>query len=298
MPEDLVLEEDLLGDLLRAADEVRAAQIAAGLELLAGHRRPAALAADAVHHRLQAREGDVGGGLRGVGDEAVRVDAQRQAVVPGLGGGLAVQLGERREALGLPADDRQRQRQAEHAGAHDRPRRAADGDPDGQRVLHRPRVDAEAVERGAVAARPRDVLARAQREQQLELLGEQLVVVVEVVAEEREGLDERAAPGHDLRAPAGEQVDRREVLEDADGVVRAEHRDRARQADALRARGRGAEHDGRRRHGEVGAVVLADAEDVEADLVGELDLLHQVAQALLRADRPPVAGSGVRSAKV
>ena len=30
--------------------------------------------------------------------------------------------------------------------------------------------------------------------------------------------------------------------------------------------------------GEVGAVVLADAEDVEADLVGELDLLDEVAQ--------------------
>ena len=45
------------------------------------------------------------------------------------------------------------------------------------------------------------------------------------------------------------------------------------------------EHDGRRRDGEVGAVVLADAEDVEADLVGELDLLDQVAQPLAGADR-------------
>ena len=55
-----------------------------------------------------------------------------------------------------------------------------------------------------------------------------------------------------------------------------------RQADARGARrGRG-EHDGGRRDGEVGAVVLADAEDVEADLVGELDLLEEVAQALLR----------------
>ena len=35
--------------------------------------------------------------------------------------------------------------------------------------------------------------------------------------------------------------------------------------------------------GEVGAVVLADAEDVEPDLVGQLDLLEQVAQPLRRA---------------
>ena len=60
-----------------------------------------------------------------------------------------------------------------------------------------------------------------------------------------------------------------------------------------------AEHHGRRRDREVGAVVLADAEDVEPHLVGELDLLDQVAQPLLGADRArPCAGSGVSSAKV
>ena len=57
-------------------------------------------------------------------------------------------------------------------------------------------------------------------------------------------------------------------------------RDRARQPDPLGARRGGGEHDRRRRDGEVGAVVLADAEDVEPDLVGELDLLEQVAQPL------------------
>ena len=53
-------------------------------------------------------------------------------------------------------------------------------------------------------------------------------------------------------------------------------RDRAGEPDALRARGGGGEDDGRGGDGEVGAVVLADAEDVEPDLVGELDLLDEV----------------------
>src|SRR5215217_7117375 len=57
VPEDLVMEEDLLDDLLRAADEVGAPQRARRVELLARHRRPAALPADAVHHR---GEGGVG----------------------------------------------------------------------------------------------------------------------------------------------------------------------------------------------------------------------------------------------
>ena len=60
-----------------------------------------------------------------------------------------------------------------------------------------------------------------------------------------------------------------------------------------------AEHDRRRRDDEVGPVVLADAEDVEADLVGELDLLDQVrAAAARRLIVCPVDGSGYSSAKV
>jgi hypothetical protein len=45
-------------------------------------------------------------------------------------------------------------------------------------------------------------------------------------------------------------------------------------------------------------VVLAHAEDVEAELVGERDLLEQVAQPFLRADRRAGAGVGGRLAKV
>ena len=62
----------------------------------------------------------------------------------------------------------------------------------------------------------------------------------------------------------------------------------------LRALGGGAQDDGRCRHGEVRAVVLADAEDVEPDLVGELDLLDEVREALLGRD----GASEVSSPKV
>ena len=47
----------------------------------------------------------------------------------------------------------------------------------------------------------------------------------------------------------------------------------------VRAR-RGGEHDRGRGDDEVRPVVLADAEDVEPDLVGQLDLLEQVAHPL------------------
>ena len=162
---------------------------------------------------------------------------------------------------------------------------AADRDPDRERVLHGAGVHGQVVDRRPVAAAPRHALGLADLQQQLELLGEELVVVVEVVAEEGEGLDERAAPGHDLRAPVAQQVQGRELLEHADGVVRAQDAHRAGQPDVLRAPGGGAQDDGRSAHGEVGTVVLADGEDVEPEGVGELDLLDEVREALLGRDR-------------
>jgi len=137
-----------------------------------------------------------------------------------------------------------------------------------------------------VSARPRDVLGVANGQQQLEVLGEEVVVVVERITEKRERLDERASARHDLGPAAREQVEGREVLEDTDRIVGAEHGDRAREADRGRSFGRRGEHDSRGGDSELGPVVLADAEHVEADLVGELDLLEQVAQPLRRRDRP------------
>ena len=138
-------------------------------------------------------------------------------------------------------------------------------------------------------------LGVADREQQLELLGEQLVVVVEVVAEQRERLGERAAAGHDLGASAREQVDLGELLEDPHRIVGAEHGDRAREPDPLGPHRDRGQHDGRRRDEEVGAVVLADREHVEPQLVGELGLLHQVAHPLLGGDARREVGEGGES---
>ena len=124
------------------------------------------------------------------------------------------------------------------------------------------------------------------RQQQVELLGEQLVVVVEVVAEQRERLGERAAPGHDLGAPAGEQVDGGEVLEHAHGVVRADStvtalvsRIRAVRAATAASTTAGAET------AKSGRWCSPTPNDVEPDLLGELRLLDQLRAAA--AARPP-----------
>jgi hypothetical protein len=61
--------------------------------------------------------------------------------------------------------------------------------------------------------------------------------------------------------------------------------------DALGARcGRG-ERDGRRRDRIVRPMMLAEAEDVEDDPVGELDLLQDVGELLSTSTGSPVSGS-------
>ncbi len=131
-----------------------------------------------------------------------------------------------------------------------------------------------------MAPGPRHVRFFAKQQQELKLLGVQLVVVVEVVAEQRKGLDERPPPGHDLRASVRQQVHLGELLEDAHRVGRAEDGDGARKPDALGLDGGRTQHDRGGGHEEVGPVVLADAEHVEPELVGELDLLHQLIHPL------------------
>ena len=116
------------------------------------------------------------------------------------------------------------------------------------------------------------------------------MIVVEVVAEERKGLDEGAPSGHDLSAPPGDQVELGELLENPHRVVRAQDRHRAGETDALGpGRDRRQDHGGRGDE-KVGPVVLADGEQVEPELIGQLGLLEELAHPLLRAG----AGAQVR----
>ncbi len=76
------------------------------------------------------------------------------------------------------------------------------------------------------------------------------------------------------------------------GIVGGKDRDGAGQADVLGARRRRGEYHSRRGGDEILPVVLADAEDVETDLIGQLDLLHQVSEPLDGVD--PLAGQRIR----
>ncbi len=198
---------------------------------------------------------------------------------------LAIEIEQRRETGRFAADNRKRKRQAQHAGADDGLRCAANRDPDRQFVLIGARIDATVADGRPVVARPRHTLTLPKSEKQVKLLGEELVIVGEVVTEQREGFDEGPSPGHDLRTPPGKQIERCELLEDADRIVRGKYGDGACELDAFRALGGGSERHDRRRGRVVRAVMLAKPKDIEPDLVGKFDLFNQIAQSLTWTDR-------------
>jgi hypothetical protein len=217
MAEDFVLTEDLGDRLVGRTDRQMSTRTAADVELRPRERRPAAFAADAAHHFGIGREEGLDRGLGRVGEKAVAIDAELQLLRRNARPAprLAVKRRQRREPCRLAAYDRDRQRQAERPGACHRLGRAAGRDPDGQGVLQRARVDALSVQWRTMLALPDRTGVRTDREQEVELLGGERVVVVEVQTEQRKGFDKRAAPGHDLRPSARQQIERRELLIDA-----------------------------------------------------------------------------------
>ena len=128
-----------------------------------------------------------------------------------------------------------------------------------------------------MAARPGDALGSVELEEEVELLVEELVVVGEVVAEQRERFGVGAASRGDLGPAGGDEIDGGEVLEDLDRIGGGQHGDGAGEPDALGGLGdRG--------------------EQVEAGLIGEPRQVDELPQAHRRIGRP--AGSAVISPKV
>ena len=132
------------------------------------------------------------------------------------------------------------------------------------------------------AALPAEHRVVAEVEEHAQLLLEQGVVVREIVAEQRIGLDERAAAGNDLGPAVGDQVQRGELFEEPHGVLGGQHRHGRAQPKVGGFPGDGRQHDFRRREGEVVAVVLAQAHEAEACLVRQLGELDHLLQPLMR----------------
>src|SRR6185503_164623 len=131
----------------------------------------ATLLADVRDSTRVAREELVGGFLRGLCDVPERMDADLQPIgrMSVSLTGFSIQIDQGPEAPRFAADDRDHQRQAEGAGAGEGLRGSAYSQPDRQRSLHGPGIDALPGQRRTVPAGLVHVLVVANLQQQIEL---------------------------------------------------------------------------------------------------------------------------------
>jgi hypothetical protein len=115
---------------------------------------------------------------------------------------------------------------------------------------------------------------------------EHLVVVGRVDAEQLERLKEGAAPGDDLRPTLADQVQGGEVLVQPDRVQSGQDRYSAGEPDTAGGLGDGGQDDRRRGDGELGAVMLAQGENVQTSLVSRDAVRHDLPDARARVVEP------------
>lgn len=142
------------------------------------------------------------------------------------------------------------------------------------------RIDPLVPQRRTQLAFPAHRLLRQQGREQIELLLEQLFVFAQVEAEQRKGFGERAAAEDHLGASIRDCIERGKALEHADRIVRGQHRHRRAEMDALGARCDRRQHGLRRGDRKIGAVVFAETDEVEAELVGQHGFVDDVADHL------------------
>jgi hypothetical protein len=142
------------------------------------------------------------------------------------------------------------------------------------------RYDILVDERRAGLALPGDRSAFEEFGKEVRFLFEEVLVVGQVIPEERERVDAGTSSEDHFRPTTGDRVERRVALEHPDRIVRAQYRDSRTDADPGRTGGDGAEHHVGGRQREVISVVLTDPEEVHPHLVGEHTLFDEVPDRL------------------
>ena len=197
-----------------------------------------------------------------------------------------VQIDQRLEAGGLATDDGQHQGEPIAGGPDHRLGASPDSHPGGQVSLGERRAQVLVDQRRTELSRPGDRLIPQQEGQQVELLLEELLIVLEVVAEEWKRLGQGSTTDDELRSPVGHGVEGGELVVDPYRVLGAEHGHRGAQPDLLRPTGDGRQDHRSRRVHHVLAVVLGDVERVDADVVRQHGLIDDIANHLIARQFP------------
>src|SRR6266404_7517712 len=187
----------------------------------------------------------------------------------------------------MPTDDGEHQRQAVTGGPDHRLRAAADTHPRREASRWERRTYVLIVEWRSSGSGPGHGLIAEQAREQVELLFEERLVVGEVESKQREGVRQRPAADDQLCTAIRYRVEGRELGVHPYRILRTEHRHGGAEPDAFGSTGDRREHHMTCRVHELGAVVLADVEGVEADGFCENGFLDGVADDLVAVEQVP-----------
>src|SRR5216683_1930240 len=166
--------------------EIQRSFVDLGLESIHRRSRPSALGRSLLEDMSPMRPLNVRGFLVGSGYEPVGVHTDALQRLSVFLEGSLVELNQRQEPDRRPADNGQHEREAVARGSDNRLGTAANSNPHGQMALREGRAEVLVCERRAELSRPGDGLVSQQAHEQVELLLEEVLVIVEVVTEERE----------------------------------------------------------------------------------------------------------------
>ena len=169
-----------------------------GQIFVAGDGRPAAFAANAAKHVLVMRPDRFARLFIGRGNKAGGMHADRPDFAAHLGAGAVIQVDIGQEPLGVAADDGQHHLQILPHHPHHRFRAATDTDPHHHAVRPQRRLHPGAGQAAAGFAAPCDLGLTHQFGKQVQPLLEQLVIMVQIKAEQRIAFGETAAPDNRL----------------------------------------------------------------------------------------------------
>jgi hypothetical protein len=121
--------------------------------------------------------------------DCVKSDAELLGGMARAAPSFAIKVDQGTKSLGFSTDNGDHQRKSEGAGTNEGFGRAADSDPNRQRILQRTRIDRLSRKRSAVLAFPVNMRVVANLKEEIQLLREERIIVVEIETEEWKRLD-------------------------------------------------------------------------------------------------------------
>src|SRR5690554_6003226 len=269
------------------------------IELIPGYRSPSPFLANFSKSLGIARVKGVERRLGVFSQVAQGVETHLKVLFPvaGTQTRFAVHIHQGTKTVGFATNNGHGQGQTQFSRPFERSRRTAYAQPNGQVLLYGPRINGLLLQSRAKTTRPTDGIFVPYFQKQIQLLGKELIVVVQTVAKQGKGIDEGAAAHDHFGPPFGNQIEGGKFLKNPYRIVGAEYGNRTSKLNLSRSGGSCRQNYGMGRVHILLPMVLAHSKKVEAHLIGQFHPLQQLLHGLHALLRPLLLAAYINGSK-